>query len=151
MTIKQIPLIGDTVINVEDWAAERKLSDPDHSSAQTQALKFFSEAGELADNLAKGKDIRDDVGDCVVVLIIIARLAGTTLAECLAMAYEDIKDRKGLMYKGVFIKESDPRYAELMEPKLLLEEQVCIPEDAIGMLTNQSFFDSLKDTGLGKL
>lgn len=38
-----------------------------------------------------------------------------TLEGCLEAAYEQIKDRKGVMYHGAFIKESDPRYPETME------------------------------------
>lgn len=40
----------------------------------------------------------------------IATKMGTTLDECLASAYEEIKDRKGVMYNGTFIKESDSEY-----------------------------------------
>lgn len=40
----------------------------------------------------------------------IATHHGFTLEECLSHAYEEIKDRKGVMYQGVFIKESDERY-----------------------------------------
>lgn len=43
-------------------------------------------------------------------LEVIANHYKLTLTECLQHAYNEIKDRKGVMYKGVFIKESDPRY-----------------------------------------
>lgn len=36
---------------------------------------------------------------------------GRTLDSCLGEAYEVIKDRKGVMFNGAFIKESDPQYA----------------------------------------
>ncbi len=98
---------------IKQWGDERRLTDPAHSSSKVQGLKLVSELGELADNLAKGKDVKDDIGDCMVVLVMIAALEGHSINECLAVAYADIKDRKGIMYEGVFIKESDPRYAEL--------------------------------------
>lgn len=73
-----------------------------------QALKLVSEVGELADNVAKGRDVRDDIGDCLVVLNNLALMNDTTLEECLQVAYDDIKDRKGYLNEsGVFIKESD--------------------------------------------
>ena len=61
--------------------------------------------GELAGNLARGKDISDDVGDIIVVLINIAERNNLTIEHCMEVAYEDIKDRKGTMVDGVFIKE----------------------------------------------
>lgn len=42
-----------------------------------------------------------------------------TLDSCCAKAWDDIKDRKGVMFNGTFIKESDPLYAScLAELKL---------------------------------
>ncbi len=63
--------------------------------------------GELSDNICKGKDIKDDIGDMIVVLINIAERNEVTLTECLEQAYNDIKDRKGKMVDGVFVKEGD--------------------------------------------
>ena len=92
--------------SVLGWAAERGILA--NSTASQQFLKLVSEMGELADNIAKGRDTRDDISDCMVVLTIIARLMGTSLNECLSTAWEDIKDRKGYLNdSGVFIKESD--------------------------------------------
>jgi len=36
---------------------------------------------------------------------------GYTLAHCLEHAYNEIKDRRGVMLDGVFIKEDDAAYA----------------------------------------
>ena len=38
-----------------------------------------------------------------------------TLDGCFLAAYNEIKDRQGIMYNGVFIKDTDPRYAELAD------------------------------------
>ena len=62
--------------------------------------------GELASSIAKGKDVRDDIGDCLVVLNNLAVMSGTTLEECLGIAFYQIKDRKGFLNgNGVFIKD----------------------------------------------
>ena len=41
----------------------------------------------------------------MVGLINIAERNGITMSDCLRVAYNDIKDRKGTMVDGVFIKE----------------------------------------------
>ena len=43
----------------------------------------------------------------MVVLINIMTRNGLSIEECLQVAYDDIKDRKGKMINGVFVKESD--------------------------------------------
>lgn len=48
-------------------------------------------------------------------LIRIADLYNLTLEGCFLAAYNEIKDRKGIMYNGVFIKDTDQRYAELAD------------------------------------
>ena len=88
------------------WSEDRGIIQ--NSTPQIQGLKLMSELGELADNLAKGRDCRDDIGDCLVVLTNIAKMKGYTLAECWEVAYDDIKDRKGYLNSdGIFIKEGD--------------------------------------------
>jgi len=80
----------------------------------TQALKLGSEVGELQDNVGKGKSIKDDIGDCLVVLTNLAALEALTLEECWEHAYNEIKDRQGFLNEhGNFIKSSDPAYAQL--------------------------------------
>ena len=87
------------------WHKDRNLIDG--STDQAQYVKLIEEAGELAGNISRGKDVRDDIGDMVVVLINIAERNGHSLGECLQVAYNDIKDRKGRMVDGVFVKEAD--------------------------------------------
>lgn len=55
----------------------------------------------------KGKDIKDDVGDINVVLMNMIEREGFTMQQCLETAWHDIKDRKGQMINGVFVKEAD--------------------------------------------
>jgi len=91
--------------NVISWSRSRGILTS--STPSQQFLKLVSEMGELADNIAKGRDIRDDVGDCLVVLTNIAALTHTSLNECFAVAWEDIKDRTGYLNEhGVFIKDA---------------------------------------------
>jgi hypothetical protein len=87
------------------WHHARGLIDG--STDQAQYVKLIEEAGELAGNIARGRDVRDDIGDMLVVLINIAERNGHSLQECMETAWDDIKDRKGRMINGTFIKESD--------------------------------------------
>ena len=94
---------------IKQWHHDRNLIEG--SDDKTQFAKLIQEAGELSDNICKGKDIRDDIGDMMVVLINIAERNKLTLTECLEVAYNDIKDRKGRMVDGVFVKEADDDYS----------------------------------------
>lgn len=97
---------------VLQWSQKRGILT--NSTPSQQYLKLSSEMGELADNLAKGRDVRDDIGDCLVVLANIASMTGSDLTECLQVAYADIKDRTGFLNEnGVFIKEGDEPQMEL--------------------------------------
>lgn len=94
----------DTMINnFVQWHKDRNLIDG--STDQAQYVKLIEEAGELAGNIARGKDVSDDIGDMIVILTNIAARNHLTLAECCEKAWGDIKDRKGKMVDGVFIKE----------------------------------------------
>ena len=91
--------------NIVGWHRDRNLIDG--STDKDQYLKLIQEAGELSDNICKGRDISDDIGDMIVVLLNIAERNNVTLEECLEQAWNDIKDRKGKMVDGIFIKEGD--------------------------------------------
>ncbi|CAH1192961.1 Nucleoside triphosphate pyrophosphohydrolase [Psychrobacter phage D'Alembert] len=92
--------------NFTQWSTDRKIIQ--NGNVLAQGLKLVSEVGELADNLAKGRCIKDDIGDCCVVLNNLVHMQGLTLDECLEQAWSDIKDRKGSMNEyGVFIKDGD--------------------------------------------
>lgn len=62
------------------WSYDRGILT--NGKATTQALKLMSEAGELAGNLNEDKDIKDDIGDCLVVLTNLANLTKTSLDAC---------------------------------------------------------------------
>lgn len=164
----------ELINNIEQWATDRNIIDG--SKPIDQAMKLFSEFGELADHVGNNEidKLRDDIGDVFVVLTIMAKqtntlfttenmkpseelkpvkehvgilnmslgafvagchsntviygwlkdaicelksiasIIGTTLEECVEEAYNDIKDRKGVLYEGVFIKESNPAYKDAL-------------------------------------
>ena len=88
-----------------EWSEQRGITT--NGKATTQFIKLVEEVGELATNLNKGLDCRDDIGDCLVVLTNMSKLLGTSLEECWNIAYNDIKDRQGyLTAEGNFIKQT---------------------------------------------
>jgi len=90
---------------VSQWHRDRNLIDG--STDKDQALKLLQELGELSDSVCKGEDISDDIGDMLVVMINIVERNNLTLTHCLQEAWIDIKDRKGKMVDGIFVKEAD--------------------------------------------
>lgn len=169
----------ELILNIEQWAEDRNIIKG--AKPLDQAMKLFSENGELSDHVGNNEldKVFDDVGDVFVVLTIIAKQCnlsiynhldiklnhsglkvdvafltselatiatevyewndestyfpecalgyavarlrsiaeqvGLTLEYCVEQAYNDIKDRKGVLYEGVFIKESNPAYKEALE------------------------------------
>ena len=157
------------ISKIEQWAEDRNIIKG--SKPIDQAMKLFSEFGELADNIGKGRDCRDDIGDIFVVLAIMAKQMGldiyraielsniprlddskhiivdlmrdlnnftrsqnqhvlqmcieqlskmclaqnVLITECLNIAYNDIKDRKGILWNGVFVKSTDESYQEVLK------------------------------------
>ena len=93
------------IINIVKWHHDRNLVEG--STDKDQTLKLLQELGELSDSVCKGKDVRDDLGDMMVVMLNIMARNNITMEDCLEKAYNDIKDRKGKMVNGVFIKEQD--------------------------------------------
>ena len=96
----------DLVAKVNLWSMSRGIIN--NSTPLAQFAKLVSEVGELGDNIAKQRNVEDDIGDCLVVLNTLAVMFDTSLERCLEIAYDDIKDRKGHMNsEGIFIKEGD--------------------------------------------
>jgi len=102
---KPVSTLSYFIDNVVQWHHDRNLIDG--STDKDQTLKLLQELGELSDSVCKGKDIKDDIGDMLVVMLNITTRNGVTLSECLARAWDDIKDRKGKMVDGIFVKEAD--------------------------------------------
>jgi len=91
--------------NVVRWATDRNIIGG--TQPKDQMLKMVEEFGELSTGLQKKNDfyIEDAIGDCAVVLCIIAAQCGMSFGKCLESAWDEIKDRRGQVVNGVFVKE----------------------------------------------
>lgn len=98
--------IDELTESIKKWAIDRELHNGDYRG---QFIKLGEEFGELANGLAKNKQgvIKDSLGDMYVVMTILAMQLGLDITECISAAYEEIKNRKGKMVDGIFIKEDD--------------------------------------------
>ena len=98
--------MDELILKVEEWSKAKGL---DKAESSKQFLKFSEEAGEVASALARGQmeELKDGIGDVIVTLIILAQQQGLTIEECLAFAYDEIKNRTGKMVDGVFVKSED--------------------------------------------
>ena len=93
-------------IKIIQWSEARKIIP--NSTPEVQLLKAMSEMGELADaTIKKDKEaIVDSVGDVMVCLVNYCALQDINLVDCMEVAYDQIKNRKGtLLPNGVFQKE----------------------------------------------
>ena len=90
--------------DIRDWAEERGLYDK--GDTKTQFCKLMEEAGELGRAVLKDNQAEfvDAIGDMVVVLTNMAMLGGTSIETCIDAAYDEIKNRKGKMVNGTFVK-----------------------------------------------
>ena len=96
---------GELKEQVIQWAKDKGILVPENS--HKQALKMVSEVGELCDALIKNyvEGIKDGIGDTLVTIIILSEQLGYNLTECLELAYNEIKDRKGKTENGIFKKD----------------------------------------------
>jgi len=90
---------------IRAWAEERGLYK--NGDTKTQALKLVEEVGETCRAILKEDfdEITDGIGDCVVVLTNLAELHGVSIEDCIAEAYNEIKNRKGKMSNGTYVKQ----------------------------------------------
>jgi len=96
------PLLFDSI---RDWAQQRGLYD--EGDSKTQFAKLIEESGELAQGILKSNklEVKDAIGDMVVVLTNLAHLEGFTIEECIESAYGEISKRTGKMINGTFVKD----------------------------------------------
>lgn len=92
--------------SIIEWAKEKGITTK--ATTETQFIKLQEEIGELAIGIMKrsNDDIKDAIGDCVVVLTILAHQNELTIEDCINCAYDQIKNRKGKMINGTFVKEN---------------------------------------------
>lgn len=96
----------DKVELIKQWAKDRNLQT---GKPEGQMLKLQEEVGELASGIAKNNDhvTRDSVGDIFVVLTVLCLQLDIDIEECIDMAYDEIKERRGRLVNGIFVKEED--------------------------------------------
>ena len=104
---QEVKPLSELVALIQNWAWDRNLIDG--STPNAQMLKLMEEVGELAGGVCKDKAdvIKDSIGDVFVVLTIIAAQMGWSIEECVQAAYAEIKDRKGKMVDGIFVKDEE--------------------------------------------
>ena len=95
-----------TTEKIRQWAIARNLQTGETAK---QMVKLMEEVGELASGMARDNinKIIDSIGDAYVVLTILALQYGIDIEMCIDEAYETIKDRKGKLVNGIFVKEED--------------------------------------------
>lgn len=89
---------------IRDWAAQRGIFEK--GDIKTQTIKLGEEFGELCQAVLQNKkaDIKDAIGDMVVVLTSVARMKGLYIEDCINSAYTEIKNRKGKIVNNNFVK-----------------------------------------------
>jgi NTP pyrophosphatase (non-canonical NTP hydrolase) len=101
------------------WAKDRNILE--NSNAIKQISKTQEELDETLEALKKldaykdpdnlivrsqiMNEVADGIGDMLVTIILLAKAVDLESLDCLEMAYNEIKNRKGKMIDGLFVKE----------------------------------------------
>ena len=92
--------------NVTRWAEERKIYS--EGTVKGQILKLKEEAKEVEDAYHGSYDnFMLEIGDCYVTLHNLCKISGLEPEDCMRKAWNKIKERKGEMRNGTFVKEED--------------------------------------------
>ena len=99
--------IENLIDQIEDWGVARNITEDGGATSKSQMHKCMEELIEWfeASALEEAESQIDAFGDMLVCLIQAMRLSHVTMEECLRHAWEQIKDRKGTMMNGKFVKE----------------------------------------------
>ena len=95
---------------VIQWAKDRNIFENSTAIKQIHKTReeLYETLGALRD-LEDGKEsileVADGIGDMLVTIILLANIVGLDSVDCLEDAYEEIKNRKGKMVDGFFVKE----------------------------------------------
>lgn len=96
--------INDLTVRIYNWFEDKGLHDP-----VMQFAKLNEEVGEMAHELTRGRkdseEMKDSLGDVFVTLVGMAHHLNLDLSECINMAYQEIRYRKGKVIDGSFVKE----------------------------------------------
>ena len=100
--------IPELIDKVNKWAISHGL---DNGNPKIEWMKVTEEVGEIRDVFLKPHDfadpewsLKDAIGDSMVTLIVLCLQLGYDVEECLTIAYNDIKDRQGVMIDDNFVK-----------------------------------------------
>lgn len=87
------------------WAEARNLLH--NENALKQYSKLQEESNELLIGILNKDPYEqlDAIGDCAIVLIILANQLGHDFDKCLESAYNEIKNRTGKTVNGNFVKD----------------------------------------------
>ena len=98
-----------------EWAKDKDLLH--EANAEKQFMKFIEEVFEFktefddkqrfAPDCIDINNLKLEMGDIFVTLIILCEQIGIDPVECLSMAYEKISKRTGKTLHGMFVKEED--------------------------------------------
>lgn len=98
--------MGTLVSLVWEWFEKKGLKDP-----RMQMIKVQEEVGELAHQIARNKlhdpATEDAIGDILVTVIGMCHHLHYHPAHALGVAYNEIKNRKGKVVEGSFVKEGN--------------------------------------------
>jgi len=100
MSYKENEIIG--------WAIDRNIVGPSgQATPEAQIEKTFEEVQEVKDAIAEIniENLCEEIGDVYVTLILQCKMWDLSMNECIDAAYNKIKDRKGMMIQGKFVKQ----------------------------------------------
>jgi len=87
------------------WAEEKGIFEKATKTSQWD--KSREELYELFEAIINNNQAqaKDGIGDIIVTLIVQAKMWNLNIQQCLEHAYNEIKDRKGKMVNGMFVKD----------------------------------------------
>lgn len=92
---------------VREWGTSKGIiGSQGTGTEEAQTMKLIEEVEELVEaNFKNDHDEKiDAIGDCTVVLILLAEIVGVSFEDCLESAYQVISKRAGSMVDGTFVK-----------------------------------------------
>ncbi len=120
----QVNKASDRFQLIRNWAKARGLYAK--GDTKTQYCKLMEEAGELGRAILKKdqSEFVDAIGDMVVVLTNLAHLGNTTIEACIDTAYTEIKNRKGKMNNGTFVKRDFTSKLTIISSKPIVSSEI---------------------------
>lgn len=90
---------------IVEWGKDKGILSK--GTVVTQFAKLIEEVTELGEGIEKQseEEIKDAIGDCIVVLTLLAKLCNMDVETCIKSAYNEIKGRTGRMENGTFVKD----------------------------------------------